>query len=151
MAYLALRDVSAAEEVTQDAFLRAWQRGRWRGLERPRAWLARVAWRLAQTRRKALARERRYGGPSAPMPELAASTADGERDLAGRQRLARVEALIAVLPRGLREPLELAAVADLETSEIAALLGISSAAVRRRLMRARQLLRQKLETEEGRR
>ncbi|MGH9508023.1 MAG: RNA polymerase sigma factor [Terriglobales bacterium] len=140
VAYLVVQDAAAAEEVAQDAFLRAWRGGRWRNLDRPGAWLARVAWRLALDRRKARGR-----AAGTPLPVGAASPAPGaERQLAAREEVTRLRALIAALPPALREPLQLTALDELETADVARILDISPAAVRRRLMRAREMLRQRL-------
>ncbi len=145
VAYLVLRDAAAAEEVAQDAFLRAWRRERWRRLDRPAAWLARVAWRLALDRRRVQARAALTGPLRADAPSAAPGA---ERHLAAQEQLARLQVLIAALPPALRHPLQLAGLREFENAEIAAILGISSAAVRRRLMRARQTLRAKLLREE---
>jgi DNA-directed RNA polymerase specialized sigma24 family protein len=64
------------------------------------------------------------------------------------RKLARLQVLIAALPPALRHPLQLAGLREFENAEVAAILGISPAAVRRRLMRARQTLREKLLREE---
>ncbi len=145
VAYLVLRDAAAAEEVAQDAFLRAWRRERWRRLDRPGAWLARVAWRLALDRRRVQARAARTGPWIADAPSAAPGA---ERHFAAQEQLARLQVLIAALPPALRHPLQLAGLREFENAEIAAILGISPAAVRRRLMRARQTLREKLLREE---
>lgn len=145
VAYLVLRDAFAAEEVAQDAFLRAWRQARWRRLDRPAAWLARVAWRLALDRRRAQARAARTGPWIADAPSAAPGA---ERHFAAQEQLARLQVLIAALPPALRHPLQLAGLREFENAEIAAILGISPAAVRRRLMRARQTLRAKLLREE---
>lgn len=141
VAYVVVQDAAAAEEVAQEAFLRAWRGGRWRKLDRPGAWLARVAWRLALDRRKA-----RAGAAGAPLPAEVASPAPGaEREMAAREEMTRLRALIAALPPALREPLQLTVLEELETADVARILGISPAAVRRRLMRAREILRQRWE------
>jgi RNA polymerase sigma factor (sigma-70 family) len=51
--------------------------------------------------------------------------------------------LIATLPEKLREPLILSAVEEMTPHEVAATLGISEAAVRSRVFRARQILKDK--------
>lgn len=142
IAYLVLRDPTEAEEVAQETFLRAWRQGlRWGQVKRPDAWLARVAWRLALDR----SRHRHGTAAAAPLAyEPAAAGADAERQAAARQRLGRVEALIAALPRRLREPLLLSSLEELNSRQIAAALGIPAASVRSRLQRARRLLRQRL-------
>lgn len=142
IAYLVLRDPAEAEEVAQETFLRAWRQGlRWGQVKRPDAWLARVAWRLALDH----SRHRHGAAAAAPLAyEPAAAGADAERQAAARQRLSRVEALIAALPRRLREPLLLSSLEELNSRQIAAALGIPAASVRSRLQRARRLLRQRL-------
>ncbi|HEX6681407.1 MAG TPA: SigE family RNA polymerase sigma factor [Candidatus Limnocylindrales bacterium] len=55
-----LGDAAAAEDVVQEAFLRAWQR--WKqisGYEDPVAWVRRVAWNLATSRWRRIVREAR--------------------------------------------------------------------------------------------
>jgi DNA-directed RNA polymerase specialized sigma24 family protein len=52
--------------------------------------------------------------------------------------------LIAALPEKLREPLILSTVEEMSPPEVAATLGISEAALRSRVFRARGILREKL-------
>jgi RNA polymerase sigma-70 factor (ECF subfamily) len=52
--------------------------------------------------------------------------------------------LMAALPAKLREPLALSTLEELTPAEIAEVLGTNEAAVRSRIFRARQILRQKL-------
>jgi RNA polymerase sigma-70 factor (ECF subfamily) len=53
--------------------------------------------------------------------------------------------LIDALPEQLRQPLVLSTIDELTSVEVAEVLGIAEGTVRTRLMRARQILRQKLE------
>jgi RNA polymerase sigma-70 factor (ECF subfamily) len=55
-----------------------------------------------------------------------------------------LERMIAALPEKLRQPLVLSTVEEMSPREVAATLGINEAAVRSRVFRARQMLREKL-------
>ena len=55
-----------------------------------------------------------------------------------------LEKLVAALPKKLREPLILSTIEEMTPREVAAVLGINDAAVRSRVFRARQILREKL-------
>jgi RNA polymerase sigma-70 factor (ECF subfamily) len=68
-------------------------------------------------------------------PEQAVITADWN---------ATVHRLMDALPEELRQPLALSAVEELQSGEIAAVMGIPEGTVRTRLMRAREMLKQKL-------
>ncbi len=57
-----------------------------------------------------------------------------------------MEKMIAALPEDLRQPLELSTVQELNSVEIAEVMGIPESSVRTRLMRARRLLKEKLAT-----
>jgi len=63
---------------------------------------------------------------------------------------ARLEKLVAALPEKLRAPLILSAIDEMSPREVAVALGINEAAVRSRVFRARQILREKL-TQQGNR
>jgi len=52
--------------------------------------------------------------------------------------------LIAALPAKLRDPLVLSALEEMSPREVAETLGINEAAVRSRVFRARQMLKEKL-------
>jgi RNA polymerase sigma-70 factor (ECF subfamily) len=52
--------------------------------------------------------------------------------------------MIAALPEKLRQPLILSTIEEMSPREVAATLGINEAAVRSRVFRARQILREKL-------
>ncbi len=126
VAYSVLRNHHDAEDAAQETFVRVLRYGRKLGEVRdPRTWLARIAWRVAVDRRK-------------KRPEV--SLNDSEN--AEMSRL--LERLIAALPEQLRDPLTLSTVEEMSSDDIAKVLGIKPAAVRSRLFRGREILRDKL-------
>jgi len=62
----------------------------------------------------------------------------------GSQFSAILQKLITALPEKLREPLILSTIEEMSPREVAATLGINEAAVRSRVFRARQILKEKL-------
>ncbi len=76
--------------------------------------------------------------------ELRSSIAGAEEMLLGSELMGLLEKLIATLPEKLRNPLILSTVEEMSPGDIAEVLGINEAAVRSRLFRARQMLREKL-------
>jgi RNA polymerase sigma-70 factor (ECF subfamily) len=110
---------------------------RWEGIENEQAFLARAAGRLAVDRRARRRDGAEFVDGVAPgrNPEEAAIAAD---------RSALVARLIDALPEELRQPLALSTVEEMTSVEIAAVMEIPEATVRGRLMRARQILREKL-------
>ena len=139
-----LRHPQDAEDAVQEVFLRALRhREKLARVADPRAWLARVAWRVALDRRR-----RR---PEVPLEEAAeavrslrSSGASSHQIAADRQMMALLEALIAGLPAELRDALTLSTVEELPAAEVATLLDIPEATVRSRVFRARQILKEKL-------
>lgn len=128
-------DPGRAQELAQETFLRAYRalaRGeRW---AHPRAWLYRVASRLATDdyRRRRLARWLPLSGREPdPAPDVAAQAAE---------HLA-VQSALGALPSKYRVPLVLYVYDEWSVSEIAAALGLSPSAVKMRLSRAREKLR----------
>jgi RNA polymerase sigma-70 factor (ECF subfamily) len=144
IAYAVLRNHHDAEDATQETFIRFLRhRKRWAGVRDRRAWLARVAWRVAIDRKRRL--------PEIPLDQAAeivlglrAAGASADEIAAHQQMAALLERLIATLPRELRETLTLSSVDELSSPEIAELLGIAEGSVRTRLLRARQILKEKL-------
>ena len=128
-------DLPRAQELAQETFLRAYRAmARGETWENPRAWLYRVASRLAANdhrRRKLLQWVPLGDRDPAPGPSPAEATAT---------RL-DFQAALNRLPPRYRAPLLLAAVADYRVAEIADILGLGSSAVKMRLSRAREMLR----------
>lgn len=134
-----------AEDVVQDACLRAW-RATQAEPDHPRAWLLTIVRNAAWTRR---GRER--AGNVVPLDEAAreldraASPAPGpEAALSARQRGLALRRAVAALPAPLREVLVLRDIEDLPYREIAAVLELPLGTVMSRLSRARQRLRAQL-------
>ena len=143
VAYAVLLNAADAEDAVQETFLKLYRSGDWRAARDERAYLARVAWRVAVDRRRALGRPEDADGEA---PEHATTDADPEARAMFADRQARVHAMIDALPEELRMPLVLSANDELNSREIGETLGIPEGAVRTRLQRARQMLRQKLAT-----
>jgi RNA polymerase sigma-70 factor (ECF subfamily) len=144
IAYVKLRHTEDAEDVVQETFLRALRSGKADGIENMRAWLARIAWRLALDRVR-----HRSGriGRERPVDLLAALPASGpgaEESLLNTEKLRLLELLLQDIPRGLREALLLFTVEGMTTEEVAEVLGTSTSSVRNRVNRARNRLKERL-------
>lgn len=146
--YRLMDDRDWAEDLTQEAFVRAFKaRRQLPQVANPRAWLYRIATNLALTDLK---RRRRFTW-------LSWSAAEGEGisqpDVAESvEQRSAVEQALAALPVEYRAPLLLRYQYDFSVPEVAEALHISPAAARKRLYRARERLREALfdETEGSR-
>jgi RNA polymerase sigma-70 factor, ECF subfamily len=131
IAYSVLRNHHDAEDATQETFVRVLRYGRkLEGVEDPKTWLAKIAWRVA------VERSRRRG--------FNQSLSEAEMQVLGNEMTQLLTLFISALPEPLRAVLRLSTVEELSTAEIAQVLGSSEASVRSRLFRARVILKQKL-------
>ncbi|TXK64898.1 RNA polymerase sigma factor [Alkalisalibacterium limincola] len=139
-----LGNAADAEEVAQDAFLRAWQQiPNWQpGTAKFSTWLHRVAMNLCHD---ALRRRR----DSRPVEDIQPVSGEpGPEQLARRQdRSGRVQAALATLPERQREALVLSHYQELSQREAAAVLEISEEALESLLARGRRALRAALAEE----
>ena len=140
-----LRNTADAEDVAQEALLRAYSKfDRLRDRNRFRAWLVRIAFRLALDRlRSGKRRELRDTLWSQPVRQPPGATAE---DLAvSNEFQAHLENALAELPEKLRLVLLLAAMEGHTIDEIASMLGISTGTVKSRIFYARRQLAEKLQ------
>jgi RNA polymerase sigma-70 factor (ECF subfamily) len=147
IAYAALRAHHDAEDAAQETFLRVLRySGKLATVDDHKAWLARIAWRVAVERgqRRGRKREIPLNDPEKPTQEVPSSDTPADESMHGAQFGALLERLIEALPEKLRQPLILSAVEEMSAREVAAALGINEAAVRSRVFRARQILKEKL-------
>ena len=141
-----VRDVPASEDIAQEAFLSAWQN--LRKLQNPASflpWLRQIARNLARDHLRGLAHRR---APAGDIEAALAAVADphpgpSER-LAHAQEEAAAAAVIDRLPEESREVLLLYYREGQSSRQVASLLGLQDAAVRKRLSRARQQVREEL-------
>jgi RNA polymerase sigma-70 factor (ECF subfamily) len=148
IAYAVLRRHHDAEDATQETFVRVLRYSRkLAGVDDPKTWLARIAWRVAIDRSKQHGRRREIPleDPEKPLQEAASSGVSADEVLDNDQVGDLLQRLIAALPEKLREPLILSTIEEMSPSEVAATLGINEAAVRSRVFRARQILKEKLD------
>jgi RNA polymerase sigma factor (sigma-70 family) len=147
-----LGNAADAEEVAQDAFLRAWQQiPAWQpGQAKFSTWLHRVAINLCHD---ALRRRR----DTRPIEDThPVSSEPGPEQLARRQdRSGRVQVALATLPERQRDAIVLSHYQELSQREAAAILDVSEAALESLLSRGRRALRaalaDELEDEQGER
>jgi RNA polymerase sigma-70 factor, ECF subfamily len=147
IAYAVLRSHHDAEDATQETFLRLLRyRAKLAAVDDPKTWLARIAWRVAVDRGKQRGRMREIplDDPDKPQIEVASEESAADEKLQGTQIGTALEKLIAALPDKLREPLILSTIEEMSPREVATTLGMSEAAVRSRVFRARQILKEKL-------
>jgi RNA polymerase sigma-70 factor, ECF subfamily len=141
VAYGVLRQREDAEDVAQEAFIKAhrhFRRLRDRG--RFRAWLVRLTWRLAIDRQRA---NRRRWARDTEHGRLvpAATNADPAID---SERVSHVWGAIDALPEKLRLPLVLAGIEGHDIREIARLLQVPEGTVKSRLFHARERMKASL-------
>jgi RNA polymerase sigma-70 factor (ECF subfamily) len=155
VAYGVLRHRQDAEDVAQEAFVKAYRNFReLRDRERFRAWLVRITWRLAIDRqrsdRRRLAREN-AAAPAGPAIDSAGHgrPAPGPggivEDLEARERAARLWSAIDALSEKLRVVLVLASIEGHDIGDVARLLNLPEGTVKSRLFLARQRLKELLQ------
>jgi RNA polymerase sigma-70 factor (ECF subfamily) len=148
VAYAVLLDVQDAEDAAQETFLKLYRNGGWRGLENERAFLARVAWRIAlDTRRhrgNAAGSHSTVSEESDAMEALPSPAPGPEQEAMDGDRQAQLHRMIDALPDELRAALVLSSFEELNSREIGRILAIPEGTVRTRIQRARQMLRQKM-------
>jgi RNA polymerase sigma-70 factor, ECF subfamily len=134
VAFLFVREETAAEELTQDTFLRAYGAlAGWRGDASLRTWLATICRRLCIDR----VRRKQLETVIAPDLEAVAGSTSEPEALADRLDL---QAALDQLPGEEREAFLLVHHYGYNSSEAATLLGVHASTVRSRVGRARQRL-----------
>lgn len=141
VAYGVLRQREDAEDVAQEAFIRAhrnFRRLRDRGSFR--AWLVRLTWRLAIDRQRA---NRRRSNRDTEHVRLAATAAITDPAI-DSERAARLWNAIDALPEKLRLPMVLAGIEGHGIREVARLLQLPEGTVKSRLFHARARIKESL-------
>jgi RNA polymerase sigma-70 factor (ECF subfamily) len=139
IAYGVLGNSADAEEVAQEAFLRAYQKfDSLREADKFRAWVNRIVFRLALNRQRGY--RRRLARDTAWQITEARAMIDGAKDAEQRVMLERLRKEIARLPRKLRSVLQLSLVEEMDAADVGAVLGIPEGTVRSRAHTARKLL-----------
>lgn len=130
-------DLTVAEDVVQEAFVRAISKIRdFRKVDNPEAWLRRVAINIHHTRYRRAQQlsflyRRAEARPADPPPDV------------GADHLDLIDALRA-LPQSQREAIALHHFMDLSVAEIAATLNVPDGTVKARLSRGRAALAERL-------
>ena len=139
IAYGVLRNSSDAEEVAQEAFLRAYRNfASLRDPEKFRAWVSRIAFRLALNRIRQ--HRRRADRDRAWQTASAKAAVDGAQSAEEYVLLERLWKEIAGLPEKFRVVLLLSLTEDMDAAAVGAILRIPAGTVRSRLHAARKLL-----------
>lgn len=134
VAHEALHNPADAQDAVQQALMHTWEKRSRIQPESLQTYLTRATLNESRT----LLRQRRHSVPVETLPEQIAPE---------RADLRPVMAAIAALPEQLKWPVWLKYLEDMSEKEAAAALGLTLAAFRSRLHRARKLLRHVLEEE----
>jgi RNA polymerase sigma factor (sigma-70 family) len=136
-----LGDAAEAEDVAQEAMLRAWRQApSWKpGKAKFDTWLHRVALNLCYDRLR-----RRREIPTASPPDSADPGPAPDRGLLAADTGSRVHAALSGLPERQREAIVLCHYQELSNIEAAALMDVSVEALESLLSRARRALRSAL-------
>ena len=122
-----------AQDVVQEAFLRAWLRwDRLAGYDNPEVWVRTVAWRVAVSRRRRVlshvrAWQRRTGGDELHTPALNADAL-------------AVQTALRKIPAVQRQAIVLHHLSGLSVVEVATEVGVSPNTIKTRLVRGRAAL-----------
>ena len=150
-----VKNDAEAEDVVQEAYLRAWRSlGNYRSESRLSTWLVRIAVNeaLGRLRRKSAQIIPLEAAMTSGAPEIQAALTEEtdrgpERSVMRGQVRKLIEARIDLLPEGFRTVFVLRAIEELSVEEVAQALEIPEATVRTRYFRARSLLRESLAQE----
>jgi RNA polymerase sigma-70 factor (ECF subfamily) len=139
VAYSVLRHRQDAEDVAQEAFVRAHREfHQLRDRERFRGWLARMTWRMALDHRRSHTR-RLVREDQAAVPDLSPSH---EQSVLAAERSRRLWDAIDALPERLRLVIVLASIEEHSVRDVAAMVEAPEGTVKSRLFEARQKLQE---------
>ena len=146
IAYSVLRNHHDAEDATQETFVRLLRyKRKLEGIEDRKAWLAKIAWRVAVERSK---RKRIIAMSEVEVQDaakqVASQSTSAEENAAGSELSTLLASLISTLPDPLRDALRLSTIEGLSPAEVAQVLETSEPTIRSRIFRARQILKDKL-------
>lgn len=145
LALMMTRDPAGAEEIAQDAFVRAFRHLDAYDAQRPfYPWLSTIAVRLAQNWLVRRTRVRQREGTSLNPEHDAPGAADPLGDLIDDESDRRLWGSVAALPSGERTAVILFYRQEMGVREIARALGVSTGTIKTLLFRARRRLRQTL-------
>ncbi len=135
-----LRNSADAEEVAQEAFLKAYRNfAKLRDRDRFRAWLVRITWRLALDRsRSAKRRQAREVAWSVEQPHTSV-----EQLAASNEFAEQLEKAVAELPEKLRIVVLLASIEGHSLEDVANLLGLPVGTVKSRMHFGKKQLAEK--------
>lgn len=135
-------DHGLAEDLLQEAFVRAWQKlGTFRGDSRFGTWLHRLSANVVLSDRRTRLRRTRF---EFPLDDSVDRTAIGLRDVTAGER-ADLEQAIAGLPERARAVLVLHDIEGYRHAEIARMTGMAVGSSKAQLHRARKLVREELD------
>jgi len=153
LARAVLRSDSEAEDVTQEAWVRAYEHlDQFAGRAAFSTWLSRIALHEAWARvRRGNRFETIEPDPRGEGHEMKQASVDPEPEgeVFGREVRSLVEAAVEALPENYRTVFTLRHIEELSTAETAECLELSEETVKTRLHRARSALRQELLTKAG--
>lgn len=147
-----LRDDGEAEDVMQDAYVRAYQHLRqFEGRASFVTWLTRIAMHEAFARAERMKRQTSLDSDESSFESIMATPKEDtpERNAANRELGTALETAILSLPPKYRSVIMMRDVEELNTAEAASALEISEDAVKVRLHRARALVRRALYRQSG--
>ena len=150
IARVILRNPEEAEDVVQEAFVRAYTHlDQFAGAAKFSTWLTKIAThealaRLRKRSRMGEADSTKDTEKSGGMESLKSTIHDPEEQTFEKQVLELLEAAVEALPDNLRSVFLMREIEEMSTAETAECLGLSEAAVKIRLHRARKVLRQDL-------
>jgi len=144
IAYAVVRNSADAEDVAQETFFRAFRSGDLAKVEHMRAWLGRIAWNLALNRRRRHSGDRQKLQSDDLLRTLPSRETGAEELLIRKERANLLEHILLSLPHDLRETFLLLTVEEMTSRSAAEILGIPESSVRNRLLRARNMIKEKL-------
>lgn len=149
VAHAILMDDREAEDVMQDAYVRAYTHlGQFAGRAKFSTWLTKIAVHEARARARRRSRFVDPGSTQNPgedgMNTFTSKTRDPEQQALSRELNAVLEDAVDALPEAYRSVFMLRKIEEMSTAETAECLDISEETVKVRLHRARSLLREEI-------
>jgi zinc protease len=141
IAYSVCGDFAQSEDIAQDTFLTAWHnRGALHNPEKLGSWLCGIARNKARNSRRS---QNRFGAFSDDVDSLPSQEQPLE-NVVSEEESELVRQALVELPEHYREPLVLYYREDQSVADVARSLDLSEAAVRQRLVRGREMLREQM-------